>query len=143
MKIAVCISGGVRYPHLGLQSIRKIFPNEFVKVFIHTWKIKNKDLFLNTVSGLEYKEVDKAVETDLSFLNQYGYEKLLIEDYDECEKKFQKLFDSLKFVPSSDLEDEPRSDVGPISMHYSIYQSNQLKKQYEKEHNIVFDWVIS
>lgn len=142
MKIAVCISGGVRYPHLGLQSIQKIFPNEYVKVFIHTWKIQNKDSFLNTISGLEYKEEEKTVETNLSLLDQYNYEKLLIENYDNCEKKFQKLFDSLKFAPATDLEDEPRSDVGPISMHYSIHQANELKKQYEEEHNIVFDWVI-
>ena len=27
-------------------------------------------------------------------------------------------------------------------MHYSIYKANQLKKQYEEEHNIEFDWVI-
>lgn len=142
MKIAVCISGGVRYPHLGLQSIRKIFPNDFVKVFIHTWKIKNKDSFLNTISGLEYKEADKTVETDLSFLENYNYEKLLVENYDECEKKFNNLFSSLKFAPATDENDRIRTDVGPISMHYSIYQSNELKKQYEKEHNIVFDWVI-
>ena len=142
MKIADCISGGVRYPHLGLQSIQKIFPNEYVKVFIHTWKIQNKDSFLNTISGLEYKEEEKTVETNLSLLDQYNYEKLLIENYDNCEKKFQKLFDSLKFSPATDLEDEPRSDVGPISMHYSIHQANELKKQYEEEHNIVFDWVI-
>lgn len=142
MKIAVCISGGVRYPHLGLQSIQKIVPNAYVKIFIHTWKIENKDSFLNTVSGLEYKESDKTVETDLSFLDQYNYEKLLVETYDECEKKFQKLFDSLKFAEATDEHDRIRTDVGPISMHYSIQQANELKKQYEEDNNIVFDWVI-
>lgn len=142
MKIAICISGGVRYPHLGLQSIQKIIPNEYVKVFIHTWKIKNKDSFLKTVSGLEYKEEDKTVETNLSFLENYNYEKLLIENYDECEKKFKDLFNSLKFVAATDPEDKPRTDVGPISMHYSIYRANELKSEYEKENNIVFDWVI-
>jgi hypothetical protein len=142
MKIAVCISGAVRYPHLGLQSIQKIIPNNFVKVFIHTWKINNRDSFLNTLFGLEYKEIDKTVETNLSFLECYNYEKLLIENYEECEKRFKKLFDSLKFAPATSEDKQIRTDVGPISMHYSIYQSNQLKVQYEKENNIVFDWVI-
>jgi hypothetical protein len=143
MKIAVCISGGVRYPHLGLQSIQKIIPNEYVKVFIHTWKINNRDSFLSTVAGLQHKEVDKIVETNLSLLEDYNYEKLLIENYDECQKKFEKLLNNLKFVPSTDPEDEyPRSDAGPISMHYSIFKSNQLKGEYEKENNITFDWVI-
>jgi hypothetical protein len=143
MKIAVCISGGVRYPHLGLQSIRKIIPNEYVKVFIHTWKIKDRSAFVKTLHGLDHKEVDKTVETNLSSLEYYNYEKLLIENYDECEKKFENLLSTLKFVPSTDPEDEyPRSDAGPISMHYSIFKSNQLKGEYEKENNITFDWVI-
>lgn len=142
MKIAVCISGGVRYPHFGLQSIQKIIPNEYLKVFIHTWKVGNINSFLKTVAGLEHKEQDKVVETDLSFLQNYNYEKLLIENYDEYEKKFEELVSTLKFVPATDPEDEPRTDIGPISMHYSIYRANELKCEYEKEHNIVFDWVI-
>lgn len=142
MKIAVCISGGVRYPHLGLKSIQKIIPNEYVKVFIHTWKINDKDSFLQTVAGLEYKEQDKVIESDLSVLHSYNYEKLLVENYHDHQKKFQNLFDSLKFASASDSEDKPRTDIGPISMHYSIFKANQLKKEYEKENNIVFDWVI-
>jgi hypothetical protein len=142
MKIAVCISGGVKYPHLGLQSIQKIIPNEYVKVFIHTWKIKDKDSFLKTVSGLEYKEKDKTIETNLSVLENYNYEKLLIENYEESEKRFEKLLSNLKFAPATDPEDRPRNDVGPISMQYSIYRANELKSEYEKENNIIFDWVI-
>jgi hypothetical protein len=143
MKIAVCVSGAVRYPHLGIKSIQKIFPNDYVKIFIHTWKITDRDSFLKTVSGLEHKEYDKTINTDLSFLNNYNYEKLLIENYEECEKKFQTLLSSLKFVPSTDPEDEcPRCDVGPISMHYSIFKANQLKKDYETENNLTFDWVV-
>lgn len=142
MKIAVCISGGVRYPHLGLKSIQKIIPNDYVKVFIHTWEINNKESFLKTISGLEHKETDKTVETNLSVLEDYNYETLLVENYENCEKKFQQLYDSLNFVPATDPEDEPRTDVGPISMHYSIHKANELKKDYEKENNIIFDWVI-
>lgn len=143
MKIAVCVSGGVRYPHLGLKSIQKIFPNHYVKVFIHTWKIKDTDSFLKSLSGIKYKEVDKIVNINYSYLEEYPYEKLVLENYDDCKVRFQKLLDELKFVPSTDEEDtEPRSDIGPISMHYSIYNANKLKKEYEEENNIIFDWVI-
>jgi len=143
MKIAVCISGAVRYPHLGLKSIQKIIPNEHVKVFIHTWKINNKNSFLKTIAGLQHKEIDKIIETNLSILEDYNYEKLIIENYDECQKKFEKLLSCLKFITSTDPEDtEPRIDVGPISMHYSIFKANEMKKEYEKENNIIFDWVI-
>lgn len=143
MKIAICISGGVRYPHLGIQSIKKIIPNEYVRTFIHTWKINDRDSFLKTIAGLEHKEQDKIVETNISFLENYDYEKLLIEKYEDREKIFKKLLDNLKFVPSTDSDDEyPRFDIGPISMHYSIYKANELKKDYERENNILFDWVI-
>lgn len=143
MKIAVCVSGGVRYPNFGLKSIQKIMPNENVKIFIHTWKIKDKSSFLDTVAGLEHKEQNKIIEDDLSILQSYHYEKLLIENYDDCQIRFKNLLDRLKFVPSTDPEDiKPRTDVGPISMHYSIYKANELKKEYERENNIVFDWVI-
>jgi hypothetical protein len=141
MKVAVCISGGIIYPYLGLKSIEKIIPNEYVKVFIHTWKINNRDSFLSTVQGLEYKEKDKTVETDISFLENYNYEKLLIENYETCEQKFKSVFSQLKFAPQ-DILDQVRNDVGPISMHYSIFKSNQLKRDYERENNITFDWVI-
>jgi len=143
MKVAVCISGAVRYPHLGLRSIQKIVPNEYVKVFIHTWKVNNKDSFLKTLSGLQYKEIDKIIEPNLSLLEEYNYEKLLIENYDQSKNKFEKLLNCLKFIPSTDPEDtEPRIDVGPISMHYSIFKANEMKKEYEKENDMVFDWVI-
>lgn len=143
MKVAVCISGGIRYPHLGLKSIQKIIPNEYVKVFIHTWKIEDKDSFLKTIWGLEYKEKDKIVETNLSCFDDYNYEKLLVENYEETQKKFENLLSNLKFAPSDhENKDQFRNDVGPLSMHYSIYKSNQLKIEYEKENNIVFDWVI-
>jgi hypothetical protein len=143
MKIAVCISGGVRYPHLGLKSIQKIIPNEYVKVFIHTWKINDRDSFLKTIAGIQHKELDKIVETNLPLLEDYDYQKLLIENYDQSKKKFEKLLNCLKFIPSTDPEDtEPRVDVGPISMHYSIFKANEMKKEYEKENNMVFDWVI-
>ena len=46
MKIAVCLSGAIRYPHIGLKSIKNIFPNDHVKIFIHTWKISNREEFL-------------------------------------------------------------------------------------------------
>jgi hypothetical protein len=142
MKIAVCISGGVRYPHLGLQSIQKIIPNEYVKVFIHTWEIKNRNSFIQTLSGLQYKEKDKIVETDLSLLQNYNFEKIFIENYEDKEEQFKQLFSELNFVPWDEAIDEPRFDVGPISMHYSIFKANELKSEYEKVNNITFDWVI-
>lgn len=136
MKIAVCFSGGIRYPHIGLESLKKIIPNDDIKIFIHTWKIENREEYLSTVADLQYKERDNTVISNYEYLEKYNYESLLIESYDSKKHLFQKKLDSLKF--SSYF----REDVGPISMHYSIFKSNQLKKDYEESHGMIFDRVI-
>lgn len=143
MKIAVCISGNIRYPHIGLESIKKIFPNDFVKIFIHTWKVTDRNSFLETISGLQFKEHDNILETQFNFLEKYNYEKLLIEDYESRKVRFNEIYNSLNLLPFQDNECiVPRYDIGPISMHYSIYRSNQLKCDYEKENYMTFDKVI-
>jgi hypothetical protein len=144
MKIAICLSGAIRYPHIGLKSIENIFPNDEVKIFIHTWKISNKEEFLKTVFGLEFKEYDNMIETQFNFLDKYNYEKLLIEDYESKKCKFQEIYNSLNLLSFESSEEgiTPRYDVGPISMHYSINMANNLKSMYEKENNMTFDVVI-
>lgn len=136
MKVAVCFSGAVRYPHIGLDSLNSIRSKHDVKVFIHTWKIKDRDDFLKTIYDTKNKEIDRTVETDISFLENYNYESLLVENYENKKDFFQSVFDGLNFL------DYYREDVGPISMHYSIFRSNELRKRYEEIHRISFDRVI-
>jgi hypothetical protein len=144
MKVAICISGNIRYPHIGLESIKKIVPNDCIKIFIHTWKIVDTESFLKTIFGLQSKEPDNIFETQFNFLEHYNYEKLLIEDYDESKhSEFEAIHNSINLLPfQQGACIVPRHDVGPISMHYSIYKSNQLKCDYEKENNMIFDKVI-
>lgn len=137
MKIALCLSGGIKYPFLSLKSIKEgIFPNEDIKIFIHTWNVSNKNDYYETVHGLEYKEKENTLLTDFNFLSEYNYQSLLIENFCEHKCKFDKLFESLSFP------EYRRNDIGPLSMWYSIYKSNQLKKHYEIENNMIFDCVI-
>lgn len=137
MDIAVCFSGGVRYPHLGLKSLKNILPNENVKVFIHTWKVRDKESFIKTIFVPENKENEKIVETSLSFVEEnFPYETLLIEDYEKKKEYLLDIFNSLKF------SEYVRKDIGPISMHYSMYMSNLLKIKYEETNNMKFDKVI-
>lgn len=143
MKVAICLSGSIRYPHLGLQSIKNIIPNDFVKIFIHTWRIADENEFLNTIHGLKYKEKDKILDTNCDLLDLYEYEKLLIEDYSSRKIEFEKILPQLLSQPPDHYNYiEPRTDVGQISMWYSVYKSNQLRVRYEKENNITFDRVI-
>ena len=153
MKIALCISGGVRYPHIAVKSIENIIPNDDIKIFIHTWKIKNFDGFLNTVFGYQHKELDKIIETSPNIIDLFDYEKILIENYDTKKSDFELIYNRLP--PESLISrrwynknvDEyeliyPRKDIGPLSMHYSIFKANELKRQYEIENNMLFDCVI-
>lgn len=143
MKIAICLSGGLKYPEIALESIKNIFPNEEIKIFIHTWKVENKTEFIGTIHGSDYKEIDKQISNNFDILEEYNYESLLIENYESKKKKFDDIFEQLKFLdPNEDQKNSIRTDVGPISMHYSIHKSNELKRQYEKENNMTFDVVI-
>ena len=137
MKIAICFSGGIRYPRLGLESIKHLFSSHEVKIFIHTWKVENKEEFLNTIFDPQTKDKDEILTDYIDFVkNNYPYESLLIENFDAKKKYFEEVFNSLTF------SNYTRTDIGPISMHYSIYMSNQLKKSYEEVHSMKFDKVI-
>ena len=47
MKIAVCFSGGVRYPENGLKSLEK-FSHSDITLFGHTWNLSEKKNYLKT-----------------------------------------------------------------------------------------------
>lgn len=60
----------------------------------------------------------------------------MIESYNSKEQEFKNLFDSLQFKSYSN------QNISTISMHYSIFKSNELKMKYEKDNNIIFDYVV-
>jgi hypothetical protein len=143
MNIAICLSGGLKYPEIALESIKNIFPNDQIKIFIHTWKVKDKEKFIQSIHGSENKEIDKQISDNFSILEEYNYESLLIENYETKEKQFEEILSHLSFLnPDEEQKPSIRNDVGPISMHYSVHKSNELKKQYEKENNMIFDVVF-
>lgn len=133
MKIAVCFSGGVRTPENGLESLKLIFPNDDVKVFGHTW------VNLNGEKDYVNKEVELGRGVDFSLLEKFNFETLLIENYQSIKVHFQKMYDYFNFTTHYC---SPRTDLGIISMFYSIYQSNSLKRKYETLNNMKFDKVI-
>tara|TARA_R100000406_G_C3093482_1_gene120103 strand:+ start:42 stop:752 length:711 start_codon:yes stop_codon:yes gene_type:complete len=135
MNIAICVSGSIRYPELGLKSINKIIPKD-TKIFIHTWKNVKSGRFLKTIHRLQAKEgIKEMIDTDFDLL-QYQYENLQVDDFDIVYERIQSLYDSIKFNSYG------RNDVGILSMYYSIYQANKLKCEYEKSNDIIFDRVI-
>lgn len=144
MKVAICISGGIKYPEKSLESLKKIIPYNF-KVFIHTWNIRDKKLYLQNIGKEQIKPYSnqqllrffkESTEDKLDILKYYNYEKLLIENFEDLKPKFQEYFNSMTFSSYQ------RKDVGFMSMYYSFFKSNELKCQYEKENNMLFDRVV-
>ena len=105
MKIAICISGGMKYPEKSLMSLRKIIPNDH-KIFIHTWNITDKGSYLHNSGKEQLKPYGKkelisylkdCTENDLDKLECYNYEKLLVENFEDLKPTFQEYFDSMTF----------------------------------------------
>lgn len=133
MKIAVCFSGTVRCPENGLDSLKLIFPNDDVKVFGHTWvNLNNEKDYVNS-------NLDVNRGSNFNLLEKFNFETLLVEDYKSKKIHFQKMYDFFNFK----IHDAPpRTDLGIVSMFYSIYQSNSLKRKYEILNNMKFDKVV-
>lgn len=130
MKVAVCLSGAVKHPEKSLESIKRIYPNEDLKVFIHTWDIKDRKVYsADSFSG-------KGGLSDLDILSEYNAEDILIENYNRKRLKFTRMYEEIQFHGSN------RADIGIISMYYSIFKSNQLKRKYERKNKVKFDIVM-
>lgn len=135
MRAAVCLSGQLRwveecYPKI-YQSI--IEPNE-ADVFFHSWhskKMEGKVFTEHDERSIFYKgKLEK--EIDLKTIDLYKPKKFLLED----QKDFSKDIEGIDISPYS------TPAVNQFSMFYSILKSNELKKEYEKEHNFIYDAVI-
>ena len=133
MKVAVCFSGTSRCPENGLECLKLIRPNDDIKIFAHTWiNLSNEKDYVNST-------IEVGRSTNFSLLEKFNFDSLLVEDYQTMKVHFQKMYDFFKFKIH---DSPPRTDLGIISMFYSIYQSNSLKRRYEIQNKIKFDKVI-
>jgi hypothetical protein len=128
MMIAVCLSGSIKNTK-SIEYIEKLSNKHLVYIFIHTWNISNLDEFNSTLWS-------KSNTLELENINLFNPKKILIEDFSDRQILLQNLFNA------ADFKNKARHDIGTVSMYYSIFKSNELKKEYEKENNITFDCVI-
>jgi hypothetical protein len=142
MKIAICLSGGIKFPQHSLDSINNILPNDNVKIFIHSWQIDSKDkkkFVESSWTGVHHQDELFAHSTlgivkNLS--THFDVVDYVYENFADKSPLFSDIFNSLKWVKYE------RNDFGIISMYYSLFQSNLLKKKYEKENNMKFEKVV-
>jgi 2-polyprenyl-3-methyl-5-hydroxy-6-metoxy-1,4-benzoquinol methylase len=129
IKTALCISGHLRTFESNFESVKtNILDRMDCDVFIHTWDIM----------GMAYRPCDSGL---------YSIETQRLAH------KIQKLYNPKKLViePTKNFSITPlmqarlldhRDISGILSMYYKVEACNNLKKEYEKEQNFVYDCVI-
>ena len=123
MKIAICLSGQWRTGNQCYDSLKQFFgilyPN--CDFFIHTWDVNKQKCY--NLSNVFSKETI-LYEDDIQKINEnYKPKKIVIENH-------ASVRDELKIF----------NIVQPL--WYSFYKSVELKKQFEKENEFEYDYVI-
>lgn len=127
-KTAVCISGHLRTFEKTYKSFKTNIIDQLqnVDVFIHTWD----SLGYSQVKG-DAPFINEKTNNYLEKINElYNPKKILIENFKEINgDRFR----------SRSLEKNPSNS---LNMFYSIYMTNKLKKDFEKENNIKYNMCI-
>ena len=144
-KVAVCLSGHPKHYLSGIGSINNIKDNNpecHIDVFIHSWIFHDFDVLYNNswTSGKDKSNLlaeHPSEEEVFERLNQYPYIK-------DCKvESFNDLFPSLCSIKENlNIGREVSTNIGPVSMHYSIYQSNKLKVDFENKTNTKYDLCV-
>lgn len=114
MRVAVCLSGLPRHFKIGYNFHKKyLFDKYQPDVFIHTWFNENESEH-NEVIDL-YKPKKYSIQKDKQIVLPREYSKGTSERY-------------------------PAYNV--FSLFKSIFESNELKFQYEKDNDFIYDWVF-
>lgn len=153
-KIALCLSGQLRMVEECYPSIYAgLIEGYDVDTFIHAWynpdevgKFYSHGAWHDTVpgmsGGLVKPEVDKLA------LDQYKPKAHLIEpqrDFTEEAENCLKIVQSHVELP--EWGQQNRFMFCPLSMFYSIWQANELRRQYEQAYDVVvrcrFDMLVN
>lgn len=129
MRAAIQISGEFRCLHSSTDSFQKYILNSLhqrgfteICIFCHCWKRETSEFGTFPFDGRG--EWHKTIPV---FSDEFG-----VKVYQPAGYLFEK-FEDLEFL-------QGRSRI--LSMYYSIYMANRIRKQFEKHHNIKFDLVV-
>lgn len=128
-KVALCISGHLRTFESNFRTVKEHILDKFdCDVFIHTWDTLGLSYRAGD-SNLHIAETRKYIDK----INQlYKPKKIVIEKA----KHFN-------ITPIMHQRSSPHRDTaGVLSMFYKIEECNKLRKEYETEHKVKYDFVI-
>lgn len=139
MKVALCFSGGIRNFETNFKSIKQCLIDPLnPDIFIHGWYFKVDEL--NNIHKM-YRKKETDENKVLSLLKPKKYK---LENFDK-----NKELEMIKKFNINEIKEKYQDNLklgqlfpNTCGMFYSIYQSNQLKKEHEKENNFKYDIVI-
>jgi hypothetical protein len=138
MKIAILISGHLRnyekcYYNLKI-NLLDLLQEHDIDIFFHTWNTINYTI-KDEISEEEKKKIIKLFNP-----KKYEFEDdLKTRDKIILNKNFNNL-NLLKYCYNSNSIELIKSQ---INQYYGRYKANLLKKEYERETNITYDFVVS
>jgi hypothetical protein len=141
MKLALLITGQPRHIDITYNSIQKNIINILKPdIFIHAWyDKKNNGLPIKNSGPTYYKNNKKKYIVDKNttqkILKYYNPKKYIIEPQIDCTKFIKQDYYIDKNIYTA-------SPLATYSMYLSLYKCNNLKKKYEIENNIKYDYVI-
>jgi hypothetical protein len=119
MKIAVCFSGQIRTGILTFKNIKN-FIGELIDqcdIFVHTWDVISETSPDLSIAGIPFEEP-----------------KFLFEEFSEIWKPKKIIVDNFINWQKQCIKIEP--------LFYSLYQCNRLRKEYQKNNNLDYHFVI-
>jgi hypothetical protein len=133
MKIAVCLSGHLRRFEHTFPSLEKHLLKKYdCDIFIHTWDK------LGYQSRFKTDAIINETEQKLELINNiYKPVKMVIESSDYMMTLKQE---SISYAPH--LINEPKPPHHMASMFYKIFACNEIRKYYQLENMIHYDWII-
>lgn len=137
-KIAILLTGIPRYFYC-LDEIKHIMKNNEVYIFLWYWDpVDSSDLVKNSWSGSFH-----GGTADLNFNpNIFNFPSVHMEHKCENWKKTESIFLNKKQEIQHLFDKSTRKDLGVYGMWYAVMKSNEMREEYEKKHNIIFDCVM-
>ena len=135
MKVALCISGQPRNVYRGIQNINDNMKFDF-DVFVHAWwdTDSNKKTFKKILYNGVEDEASELMGNDWfgKLYENFNVNKIIVEK--QIKLNVPEILERRKL--------QFTHTFGVCSSLYSIHKCNQLKREFEKENNFKYDWVI-
>lgn len=138
-KIAICFSGAIRAFNTCFPSVYLHFLQNFkADIFVHMWHIKEVDKKLD----VSFKMRSSGEEENLieDFIGKLKPKKYVIDEYNSDWEK--KIVSGIGMENINFPEGKKNYAYNAMGMYYKIFMANELRKEYEKENNVKYDFVF-